>query len=1500
ADASSRYSFSAVPSFVHVAEALASRWTLNLANMQPWSDQGQNVADGHNQWQSGFVYPSQNGQYDPNQQAWSQPMTGQATNYPQVSHDAQAGAATDFHFDSSHQDAGAFLEEQHLTVSQPNQAAFHGGHGPMPLNQHQQFPPPGQDMLDSSFSNIHPNLFAQQQQPPQGKVSLGGGNGGMNHMGLAQAQNHPHTHPQAFAQHDYSFTPQGGQAFNPPQAPQYNPPQLMPRPGPSRQQSHTPVQQHFESNDGHVGFPQNQAFARPPQQSPVPQQQQRSFSAAGQAFSPPGNGQAGHFQPGPHAHLAYNQYQEPQPQPHLQQAHFQQSGFAPQQPLPYQQSGPGSVGQVSTGQQLQQQQQARSTSQPTPPPATGNVQPAPPQQPAAEYDSGATPESPTKKRKRSAKSVPDVSTGEPLAPVIVDLTVESAAKKAEEIDALEAPAPSAEETKLMAEFGKRGKAAQSKAPPAKAVPFLAYDASVKLPAPKSYDKLTPLVAVPPRSGRSVVAGLGYGLPCEIQGNFTNQYKPSFDKAGLDERKAEAKNLLDEYDRSMKALGKRQPKYTEYPNAFKEQLKADEASKNKAGKKAKKDLEHERSKPIRAATRPTDPAAAAAWDVIGMVHLEKAVARTSAMIAGRVQQAGEFLINLRTEANRARLAFDQATRDNVAETELAKLKKEADQKREALYKALDATVEHADDSVLDNLGGHQKLVLSLINILISCIKSADFSGKLPKIVLELFTHLTMTEKIVETANFDAVRKRFEDKGDDDVKDLTREITLKIKRFKKANESETTTGYKGTSAASRTKAGAKPAAAESSGKRSRDDDSDTRIVKKIAVEPGSSLLSKKLGQPKSQPLSGAKTAAPKAVTSILPGKPRPVARPVSKPEPPVAADSPSASADEKSKAEVRKPVAKPESKTAAAKKEAKPVAPKTVATSSSSAVSSISSLLDSINAKKPDPVVAAASKEGRRSQTPETAEQRAKRLHKEARRKLRVSWKPEGELVQTRVFEKDDEEDEGRDVNMIRDAADDRSEGMVLKRRADVGVEDDDDDLPYQPWVTPVATDFSHLPENIRKKSYVTRGGHVAFSTDEQKRMAEREQRELMAIYTDPADIPPTPKSPPPETTVARTETKLGYLPKEDSRFQEIQLRWTEEQQMGLDQALVAALKRFDARDSLSTRLDSILGRVIQKGPGGSTAATKASPTSAVVSGAVTKATSSNVPFLVGPAVEIPVLEWLRWDRMKSWRDPDPVHVDVARVHQYADPDVQMSGTAVEAVATNLAGKPHPAASPPGWLAKDEERIREWWLGFNKESTARQRKEEEERTRAEAEANALRVAGQGSGSAQDWSAYYAQQQQAYAPYMALLQQVNGGQQQQPPAAGVAGVVQSQQSQIPESQLQSILAAINQPSQQQPAHAQHSNAGDYEPSYQAFSQGQQGQQGQQAPAYSGERDWERVESQYGRGEHKDAKDGRKKKGSLPPHKPVNKALIGTKPCTFWQQGKCARGDKCTFRHD
>lgn len=196
----------------------------------------------------------------------------------------------------------------------------------------------------------------------------------------------------------------------------------------------------------------------------------------------------------------------------------------------------------------------------------------------------------------------------------VNTTIDPSSKKVEELDTLVAPTPSPEETHMLQQFQKRTKAAQAKFPAIKGLPYLAYESTIKLPAPKSYDKLAPLVAIPPRSKNAIVPELGYNLPCEVQGRFTSQYRPAFDKIGLDERRIEAKSLLDDFDNSMKALGKRRPKYTEYPrrlfphslrftvanfstDAFKEQLKSDEASKNKAEKKAKKELEEERNKPV---------------------------------------------------------------------------------------------------------------------------------------------------------------------------------------------------------------------------------------------------------------------------------------------------------------------------------------------------------------------------------------------------------------------------------------------------------------------------------------------------------------------------------------------------------------------------------------------------------------------------------------------------------------------------------------------------------------------------------------------------------------------------------------------------------------------------------------------------------------------------------------------------------------------------------------
>lgn len=872
-------------------------------------------------------------------------------------------------------------------------------------------------------------------------------------------------------------------------------------------------------------------------------------------------------------------------------------------------------------------------------------------------------------------------------------------------------------------------------------------------------------------------------------------------------------------------------------------------------------------------------------------------------------------------NQAKQDVDQAIKENKPEVEVAQLRKTAEARKDALHRAFDVTIEHADDAVMDNLGGHQKLVLSLVNVLIACIKASDFSGKLPKIVLELFTHFPMTRKIAETPSFDTVRKRLADKGDDEVKDLVREISVKVKKVLKSAESESSTGYTGTSAASRAKtAGSKSGTNASSTKRGRDDDSsaDGRTVKKVAVESGGGSLSKKLAQPKIQLQSASKTTAAKNVaSSILGDKNRSATKPAPKPDSNSGSDVSPMPAEERIKTDTKKAATKTEAaKIAPAKPEAKPPAPKMGAAPTSSALSGIASLLDSINTPRPE-APSSSKKETKGSETPQTEEERAKDLRKKARSKLRVSWKPDSELVQTRVFEKEEEEDEGRDMNMIRDAADDKSEGMVLKQRADVEDEDDEDDIPYQPWLAPVAMDFSTLAEEARNKNFTTRGGTVSFTTDEQSRIAQREQRELMAIYTDPADIPPTPKSPPPETSTAIPDPRVGQLPQEDSKFSEIYARWRDEQQMGVDGALYSATQRINAKSSPSNVLDSIFGR-LQSGPAQGQPALQQVSTSRPPLGG----TDTNVPLTMGAAVAEQVLAWLKSEKAQKWRDPNPTQADPMRVYHYSDPSVQAVGVAIEALVQTLAGKPYPATAPPDWLAQDEERVREWWIGYNKEAAVRQRRAEEERMRAEAGATAQRAAAGPGQGAQEWAAYLAQQQQqnqsadAYAPYMAILQQLNGGQNQN------TATTTSQAPQIPDDQLQSILAAMNQP--QQPAQAQAPNPGAYhpnDPSYQQLLMLTQMAQGQQPPAASASEqdrgrdrdrgDWDRHDRErryerhedYERGDHhaRAHRDSKKKKpGPSTIHKPPNAALIGTKPCTFWQQGKCARGDKCTFRHD
>ena len=74
--------------------------------------------------------------------------------------------------------------------------------------------------------------------------------------------------------------------------------------------------------------------------------------------------------------------------------------------------------------------------------------------------------------------------------------------------------------------------------------------------------------------------------------------------------------------------------------------------------------------------------------------------------------------------------------------------------------------------------------------------------------------------------------------------------------------------------------------------------------------------------------------------------------------------------------------------------------------------------------------------------ETEEESQKRLRKESRRHLRVSFKPDDSLTEIHLFTHDPEEEISSEDVVMRDASDLRSEGQALKMHMDKQLDDED--------------------------------------------------------------------------------------------------------------------------------------------------------------------------------------------------------------------------------------------------------------------------------------------------------------------------------------------------------------------------------------------------------------------------------------------------------------------------
>ncbi|KAI1499897.1 hypothetical protein F5X99DRAFT_410534 [Biscogniauxia marginata] len=947
-----------------------------------------------------------------------------------------------------------------------------------------------------------------------------------------------------------------------------------------------------------------------------------------------------------------------------------------------------------------------------------------------------------------------------------------------------------------------------------------------------------------------------------------------------------------------------------------------------------DLDREARRIMSAPARPTDPVKGVEYDVVKIVFRDPHNPRKDQEI---IHAFGEYVSKLWAEVKELRKKIEVAQEKNRKDSQIS-LQEDLTRRYTWICTAVETAIKFCDAFLIRNMGGNEKLVVILFNALRAQFASKDYNGPFAKAILHFMSIIKPREKnyLTERLKMDKVRnKHFNDLDDEgkrymdqifanakannadqpsakqpDVSNDAKKEQLNAPKKTATTVTKTTgsiikapgpktgallkksapeikkiqpTDYSGLGSARKVSNGATKANASPS-KRPRDDDAESRAPKKVAVEgvTGAPATTK---NPSVSATSS--TAAPNSTAANSQVRPRPSG--------PMLLG--------KSRLPAKTPVKRSEPQ--------------------QSATSTISGLLAEIAkpAEKPKPREEPA-------KAPETPEEKARRLRKEARRGLRVMWKPDDELAEYRIFEHDSNEDEGRASNMVRDARDNRSEGQMLKMQRTIQEDDEEEDgrpkeVELRSWVEPSAIDFNALDANQREKSFVTRGGLREVQSEQKKAMEEYENRELMAIYTTLSEIPETPRSPPNKTTDTFTQPKTALLPSDNPKFQEIHRRWAEVRQFGTAGALQLGLQRLGISSPKPTSQSAH-------------AVGDTSSSFGSMSGSASSRPRNMPRIMTQEERDAEVLALLKSDKVKNYTDPDsydPADLDTPQRREYSDPKVQQAANAIEAVVAELKDLPFPPTEPPKWLQSNPERVQEWHTGRNNDMANKAKKEANERAIRLAEEYARQMAGVQIAQAAAQSPAYApyqlqaqpqvqQQHQYHQPYpqaspqvpdqyAAILQQVqalqgNQAAQHTPPQPPPVP------AQPDTTNLHNLLAALGQSTQaaQVPQAPSQTQAPDYG-YWQAWAQNQAQSYGTQydGVSYEGPPPFgsqpqrsQQTQSQNGQHSRDNSDRGNRKEFNRgnKDHKGINRSLIGTKPCTFWAKGQCAKGDQCTFRHD